>query len=280
MYDKSPLNYTGNKYKLLSQLFSIFPKDIETFYDIFTGGADVVANIRSSARIALDYNPYLIDIFKTLQSMEINDIINYIENTIDKFLLTKKDTDAYLHFRNYYNTSEKCPLDLFILVCYSFSNMMRFNSDGEFNKYFGKRYFNPNQKKNLIKFHANIKEVNFRCNDFRVLKDEQFKPNDFVYCDPPYLITSADYNANARTAYSGWNEKDDVDLFELLDSLNEKKIRFALSNVFYSRGKSNEPLIEWSKKYNAIPINSDYTNVIYNLKNKNLPAVEVVIINY
>lgn len=35
---KSPLNYVGGKYKLLPQLLPLFPKQINTFYDLFGGG--------------------------------------------------------------------------------------------------------------------------------------------------------------------------------------------------------------------------------------------------
>lgn len=42
---KSPLNFTGGKYKLLPQLIPIFPDKIETFVDIFCGGCNVALNI-------------------------------------------------------------------------------------------------------------------------------------------------------------------------------------------------------------------------------------------
>jgi site-specific DNA-adenine methylase len=35
---KSPLNYIGGKYKILSQIISFFPEDINCFVDLFTGG--------------------------------------------------------------------------------------------------------------------------------------------------------------------------------------------------------------------------------------------------
>lgn len=41
---KSPLNYTGGKYKLLPQLLEIFPKEIDTFVDLFAGGGNVAVN--------------------------------------------------------------------------------------------------------------------------------------------------------------------------------------------------------------------------------------------
>lgn len=34
---KNPFNYTGAKYKLLPQILPLFPKQIETFIDLFGG---------------------------------------------------------------------------------------------------------------------------------------------------------------------------------------------------------------------------------------------------
>lgn len=37
-YIKSPLNYTGGKYKLLPQILPLLPNNIDTFIDLFGGG--------------------------------------------------------------------------------------------------------------------------------------------------------------------------------------------------------------------------------------------------
>ena len=42
---KSPLNYTGGKFKLLPQILPMFPKNVDNFYDLFCGGANVGANV-------------------------------------------------------------------------------------------------------------------------------------------------------------------------------------------------------------------------------------------
>ncbi|MCA6072875.1 MAG: DNA adenine methylase [Endomicrobium sp.] len=34
---KSPLNYIGGRYKILSQMVPLFPKDINCFVDLFAG---------------------------------------------------------------------------------------------------------------------------------------------------------------------------------------------------------------------------------------------------
>ena len=56
----SPLNYTGGKYKLLSQIFPLFPNNINTFVDIFCGGCNVGININAQRVICNDNNSKLI----------------------------------------------------------------------------------------------------------------------------------------------------------------------------------------------------------------------------
>ena len=51
---KSPLNYTGGKYKLLPQILPYFPSNINTFVDMFCGGLNVSANVKCKKIIAND----------------------------------------------------------------------------------------------------------------------------------------------------------------------------------------------------------------------------------
>ena len=44
-YIKSPLNYVGGKHKLLPQILPLFPKNINTFIDLFGGGFNVGINV-------------------------------------------------------------------------------------------------------------------------------------------------------------------------------------------------------------------------------------------
>ncbi|MGN0026821.1 MAG: DNA adenine methylase, partial [Clostridium sp.] len=65
-YIKSPLNYTGGKYKLLKDLLDSFPKEIDTFVDLFAGGFNVGVNIEANKIICNDHITYLIDLYKEL----------------------------------------------------------------------------------------------------------------------------------------------------------------------------------------------------------------------
>ena len=108
------------------------------------------------------------------------------------------------------------------------------------------------------------------------LKIDNLGAEDLVYCDPPYLITCASYNEN-----EGWNENKEHELLNLLDSLNCKGVKFALSNVLENKGKTNNILKEWAKNYNIHYLNNSYGNSNYHAKDKsNNSTIEVLITNY
>ena len=135
-------------------------------------------------------------------------------------------------------------------------------------------------KDNLIKFSNRLKEIGigFTDLDFREINVNIFNSNDFFYLDPPYLITCATYNEKG-----GWKEKDERDLLNLLDKLNDNNVRFALSNVLESKGNSNDVLKEWikDKEYNVHNLDSKYGNANYQRKdNSDSTTMEVLITNY
>ena len=292
-YIKSPMNYTGGKYKLLHQIEPLFPENINLFVDLFTGGGNIAANVKANKIVANDCEENIIGIYKTFQKYDnVDELIAQIEEIIKTYGLTIDNTEAYNKFRNDYNnlktsqgnyplpiSSYNMDILLYVLICYSFNHQYRFNSKGEFNMPFGKErsQWNENMKNNLINFHRRRKEkdIVFLNKDFRQLKVDKLGINDFVYCDPPYLITCATYNEK-----DGWNQECEEDLLKLLDELNTKKIKFALSNVLYSKGKTNDLLIEWSKKYTVHHLDYTYQNCNYHTKDKTNKSDEVLITNY
>ena len=285
-YIKSPMNYTGCKYKLLPQILPLFPTEINTFVDLFTGGGNIAVNVNANKIIANDNETHVIDIYKAFQNGydSVEGIINAIESYIAKYNLSIDNTEGFNKLRNDYNSNPFksnyiTSTVLYVLICYSFNHQFRFNSKGEFNMPFGKNrsQWNDTMKKNLINFHKAITEKNiiFTNKDFNELKIDKLSSNDFVYCDPPYLITCATYNEK-----DGWNENSERKLLELLDKLNSQSVKFALSNVLFSKGKTNDILIEWSQKYNVHHLDYTYQNCNYHTKDKESKPDEVLITNY
>lgn len=297
-YVKSPLNYTGGKHKLLPQLTKLFPDDIKTFYDVFSGGANVGINATAKNIICVEKNRYVVNLLKLIQNSNFEDLNQKIIDIINEYGLSQSyikgyefynadsssglgqyNKTAFIELRKVFN-KENTRMDLLlILILYSFNNQIRFNSRGDFNLPVGKRDYNGSSRKNVAAFNqiSNEKEISFINCDFREIENMKLKKNDFVYLDPPYLLGLASYNESG-----GWTEKDEQDLYSLLTRLDNKGIRFALSNVLEHKGKVNVIIKSWvtKNKYNIHELDYHYKNSNYHSDAKNNKTIEVLITNY
>jgi len=298
---KSPLNYTGGKYKLLPQLIEKFPSKINTFVDMFGGGFNVGANIKADSIIYNDKNKELSKIIELFRKFSSFEIIERIDNIIDNYNLSKTYINGYTFYgcdsesgvgkynkpyyeklRNDYNGYAKEDdykyLMLLTLIIYGFNNQIRFNSKGDFNMPVGKRDFNAKIRKNVKDFTNRLKSMRLTIHhkDFDKLSIIKLD-NPFVYCDPPYYLGDASYNES-----NGWTEKDEDRLLNYLNLLNENNIKFALSNVIEHKGMIHYKLKEWVEinHYNLIYIKSNYGNSNYHIKDKTAITREVLVTNY
>lgn len=304
-YIKSCLNYTGGKYKLLKQIVPLFPKNINNFIDLFCGGANVAINVRPLNQIiCIDHQKELIRLFNTLKTLPVERTFSIIEEIIHNFGLSNTyvygyeeygcsssdglsqyNKEKFLQLRDYYNQRETndyyYDLVFYVLIVFSFNNQIRFNKKGHYNIPVGKRDFNIKIRNNLKDFITSIQEKNmeFIQTDFRDYDFSWLKWGDFLYADPPYLISTATYNEQ-----NGWTEKEEKDLLHLLDQLHEQGVKFALSNVLEHKGQVNQILLKWLKEneniYYVNYLNFNYNNSNYQIKKKTAKTSEVLITNY
>ncbi|MBR1528668.1 MAG: DNA adenine methylase [Oscillospiraceae bacterium] len=301
---QSPLNYTGGKFRLLPQILPLFPDDIDTFVDLFCGGCNVGINVKARKHMYNDTNRHLISLYDILKNNNKKSTLATIYAIIEKYNLSlvskygydyydcnssngigKYNKDKFLKMREDFNCSTKKDdyyyLLLYVMIVYSFNNQIRFNSNGAFNLPVGKRDFNKKMENKLIAFIDMIKaqDSHFSCLDFNNFDISALTEKDFVYIDPPYLITCAAYNEQ-----DGWNIEKEKQLLTFIDRLTKLKIRCALSNVLKSKGKENTLLIEWIEKnkktYTVHYLNYSYANSNYHTKDKSDSTQEVLITNY
>lgn len=191
----------------------------------------------------------------------------------ERFLKLRDDFNHHKQEDYYYY------LMLYVLIVYAFNNQIRFNAKGEYNLPVGKRDFNKKMQSKLSDFIDRLhrQDCRFTCVSFTDFDVSALTNRDFIYVDPPYLITCATYNEQ-----DGWNEDHEKELLHFLDELNSKGIRFALSNVLRSKGKENTILIEWlsNKKYKTHHLDYGYSNSNYQTKDKQTKSEEVLITNY
>lgn len=298
---QSAINYTGGKFKLVPQLLPLFPKKIRNFYDVFAGGANITINIEAEKYFINDINKKVIELYEFFDKSEVDDILNNIEKIISEYRLSNTkiygyefyntnstiglkevNKKSYIELRKRYNagTFDKDiePLIFYILIVFGFNNQIRFNSNGFFNMPTGKRDFNKKMVLKLEKFINELhrRKIQYSSLDFKsFLNQQKFNDNDFVYLDPPYLLSTAAYNESG-----GWTEKDESDLLNCLDELNTKGVKFALSNVLIHKGNENKILSEWAKNYNIHELDFNYNNSNYQSKAKENNTLEVLITNY
>lgn len=290
------LNYTGSKHRLLPQLLQYFPQDYKRFVDLFAGGASVTVNsIQDNTRrsyLVNDIEKHVIEFYQYLNATDTNNVIEQVERQIEKYKLSNTAKNGYefygcnsrdglsnynknnfLKLREDYNNNPT-PILFYLLIIFGFNNQIRFNSKGEYNLPVGKRDFNHKMKLKLIEFSQALKNPNviFSTLDFR---DISCKEDDFIYADPPYLISTATYNENG-----GWSKKDEIDLYNYLDEVDAVGADFALSNVITHNGRKNNYLENWSSKYHVQVLDKNYNNSNYQSKAKNSKTVEVLVTNY
>lgn len=302
-YIASPMNYIGGKYKLLPQILPLFPRNVDTFIDLFCGGCNVGINVNAKQYIFNDNNQEIIGLYSIFQNTPIQQILTSVIDTIYQYGLSNTALYGYAHFgcdsssglakynkeafnrlRKDFNVLQQKNYHyyilLFVLIVYSFNNQIRFNNKKQFNLPVGKRDFNKKIQDKLTNFIQEIQNKNcvFTNHSFLDFDISKLTKNDFIYIDPPYLITCASYNENG-----GWTEQNEKELLLFLEKLNKYNIRFALSNVLQNKGKENFLLREWCAAHSnikVIPIKNSYANSNYHTKDKTNNCEEVLIINY
>ena len=299
----SALNYTGGKFKLLPQILPLFPKEMDQAVDLFCGGCNVGINLNCNKVVFNDLNAHLVGLLNTIKKLPKEDIFARVYRIISEYGLSLVSKNGYEHYgcnssiglsdynRNKYNRlredfnrrkekDDEYYLMLYVLIVYAFNNQLRFNKKGKFNLPVGKRDFNSKMQEKLEKFIDRLKSGDyiFTCTEFDKIDLSKLTENSFLYADPPYLITCASYNEQG-----GWTEDDEYKLLSLLDKLNERGIKFALSNVLEAKGKTNDILMKWIESrtnYKMIDLEYTYNNSSYQRKNKEKTTREILVVNY
>ena len=240
--------YTGNKEKLLPVISQYFPEDRKRFVDAFCGGLSVSLYV-SGIVLANDYDQTLIGAYKAIEAL--SDPVSTIQGIIADYGLSREDKDAYMTFRRKYNETRD-PLWLFVLIQHSFSNINRANKKGEFNANFGRRTFNENGIERVLNFKEENKDgrIKFKAGRYDEI---EILEGDFVYVDPPYSITSAEYN-------KFWSDDEEIRFYQWLEDVNSRGIPFGLSNVTHHKGKVNEFLLDFIERngFNVVELNKTY----------------------
>lgn len=294
---RSPLFYVGDKYKLVPQLLRFFPKNINKYIEPFYGGGSSQLQVEANSYLLNDLDENIIGIHKMLLSytnrqeefyatifryigkyglscsLLCNEVPDSLKKQYPKTYFSKYNKEAYSKMKEEYNKNKSNYELLYLLLIYGFNHMVRFNSDGMFNLPVGNVDFNKNVLSAIKSYFLlqNGRKIRLSCKDYEAfLRTVDFEQNDFVYLDPPYLISMSEYN-------KFWNEANEIKLYSLLDELSSRGVRFGITNLIEHKGKKNEIFLRWAQKYKIEYISSNY--ISFNDNTIKSDSVEVYVHN-
>lgn len=210
------IKWSGSKRSQAEQILSYFPKEINTYYEPFCGGASVLrmlleSDIKVNHYLCSDINSDLIQMWNFIKLDPQGVVITYrnLWNELNKDNDIKRQRALYEKIRFEYNT-ERSPLQFIFLNRTCFNGLIRYNSNGEFNSPFhlNRPGIHPDKfEKIVFEWHGLLKKY---CVTFKRMnyKDISSEDSDFMYLDPPYANTKGMYNGefNNKTFFK-WLER-------------------------------------------------------------------------
>lgn len=273
---KSPLNYAGSKDLIMDKITAALPAHISNFVDMTGGAFNVGGNVVGTGRTFYnEKNPVVFEMVQRLLLDEPEALIVQMQAIVEDYGLTKADKDAYLRLRNHYNSvdiDQRDPIELFVLTLYSFQHMIRFNKNGGFNVPVGNSGLTDDVIDRLINYRTKIPLGGLTLGSFTDVDMNQFDEDTLFYFDPPYIITSAAYNDGKRLE-AEWTERDEYELLNYLERLDNAGRKFLLSNTVIHKGQRNEILLDWVER-------NGYDMQEVGRGGRRYPRLEVLIKNY
>lgn len=259
---KTPfIKWTGSKRKQAPYIVSQFPKEIETYYECFIGGASVLhellneitlGNITCKHIVCSDINSDLIRIWNMLKDKndreelynfycdlhkQLKERCNYIEGSDVTHEDVQKMQPLYYEMRQKYNDlidkndqSKERSMIFYWITRTSFNGLIRYNPKGHFNSPFhvaGRFGITPEELKSVINSWSYVID-SFIDNGGTI--DFICKSYNEVICDAKEgdLIYMDPPYENTKGMY--FCKGFDPDLFwDILKKLNDKNIKWLLS---------------------------------------------------
>lgn len=243
----------------------------------FMGSGCVGFNMKYKNAIMNDINPHIVKFYDDIKNKIITTeaVGLYLKEEGEKLL--NSGDDGYEHYRfirDRFN-NDHGSLDFLFLSRTGFNGMMRFNSKGRWNVPFCQK---PDRfrREHVTRIVNQVRDVSaiitddwrFYNKDFReiiLLANE----NDLVYVDPPYFGKFDNY------FNSGWSEKDEKDLFDLLDN---SKSKFIMSTWHHDAVHTNPMIGKYWNKFNVFTCDHFY-HLAGNADNRH-SVVEALICNF
>ena len=247
---KSPLKWAGGKSKLMDEIEKVYSEDFRfnskkyTYVELFSGGGSswlfVIQKYHPKQVIVNDINPNVINLWRCIQNnpKELCAELYVLKSNYSKldwdsrkeyFLNLRKEFNDKKDILHGSNTDVRLAAEFLFLNKTCFNGLWRTNSKGEFNTPFGRptnlnKEPNIYDRDNIIKLSELIRDVEFKCGDYKNVIGEDITGDVLVYMDPPYRGTWSDYSKES------FGEKEQIELSHYMKELKDKGFYVIQSN--------------------------------------------------
>lgn len=212
------LKYRGGKSKEIKFFAHHIPKSFDTYYEPFVGGGAVYFHLEHPKSVINDINSKLIKTYREIKEQyplvrkQLDELQAIYEANQAEYERLKKEAvepDIYIEnknealyyqMRDYFNYPTEEWLEsvvYFFINKTSYSGMIRYNSQGEYNVPFG-RYKNFNTKLLTEAHHKLLSTTEIYNEDFSKIFN-MASSHDFMFLDPPYDCVFTDYGNEVFT---------------------------------------------------------------------------------
>lgn len=226
------LKWVGGKRQLIPEIKKLLPKGLANrpYYEPFIGGGALFFDLQPKQAVINDYNGELINVYRVIRDNpdELIERLKRHENTAAYFYALRA-LDREPDFSALTDVQRASRIIYLNKTCYN--GLYRVNNEGQFNAPFGK-YRNPNIVNEpvvrAVSKYLQSNKIQILNEDYEtVLRD--MPANAFVYLDPPYHPISESSNFTGYVQ-GGWSEEDQIRLRNICNRLNERGVKFLLSN--------------------------------------------------
>jgi DNA adenine methylase len=222
------LKWAGGKSRLVKEVCTRLPSEINTFFEPFVGSAAVFFALASRGAfrraVLSDVNPELIGVYSAIQQQ--------VKSVIQLLKRYPYDHDFYYEIRardpSLLDPFERAARTIYLNKA-GYNGLYRVNSKGLFNVPFG-RHVNPNicDEQRLLAAAHWLKGVKLLRADFEKACAAA-KPGDAIYFDPPYVPLSKTSNFTAYQS-EGFSDGEQQRLANLFHKLAQRDTAAVLSN--------------------------------------------------
>lgn len=222
------LKWAGGKRQLLYEIHQLIPNDIKLYCEPFLGSGAVLFSILPQCAYINDINSELVNVYNTVKNnpVELIQELSQYSNT-PEFYYELRSLDRNEEFYNLSSLKRAARFIFLNKTCYN--GLYRENKKGQFNTPYGK-YSNPNfiNQSGILSMsrYLNSADITITCQSFQQVLIN-LPEGCFVYLDPPY-----DTEGSSFTNYTkaGFDKIDHITLKDCCDNLNNRNIKFLLSN--------------------------------------------------